>query len=268
MGAAEGVVFRVKKYAIHDGPGIRTTLFLKGCPLACWWCHNPEGQAPEPETIAPVHARAATDENTPGETIGRKMTVAQVLAQIIKDQIFYDESGGGATFSGGEPLMQHEFLAALLDRCSQEEIHTAVDTTGFAPAEIFADTAARADLLLFDLKLMDDTDHRTYTGVSNRQILANLAAAGKNGSRVRIRFPVIPDITDGEDNIRRIAEFIRPLEGIRDIDLLPFHRIADGKYGRLGLKNKMKATQPPSEERMQRVSALFRSYGLNVGPGG
>jgi pyruvate formate lyase activating enzyme len=196
------------------------------------------------------------------------MTVDEVIAQITKDLIFYDESGGGATFSGGEPLMQPDFLAALLDRCHQEQIHTAVDTTGFAPPEVFCDIAARSDLLLFDLKIMDDDAHRAYTGVSNRQILENLRSAAFSGRRLRIRFPVIPGVTDGEDNLRRVAEFLRPLAGLRDIDLLPFHRIADGKYSRLGLQNKMKDTRPPSKGSLARIAARFRSWGFNVSLGG
>jgi pyruvate formate lyase activating enzyme len=266
MGAAEGIVFRIKKYAIHDGPGIRTTIFLKGCPLACWWCHNPEGRSPEPQTI--VRARAAyLAGSAPCETIGRRMTVDQVLAQIVKDLIFYDESGGGATFSGGEPLMQAGFLTALLDRCRAEGIHAAVDTSGYAPADIFNTVAARADLLLFDLKLMDDAAHRACTGVSNRQILENLAAASRAGRRLRIRFPVIPGITDGEDNLERIADFLESLERVRNIDLLPFHRIADGKYSRLGLENRMQATRPPSRDTLAHIGALFRGRNFTVSMG-
>ncbi len=199
MGAGDGIVFRIKKYAIHDGPGIRTTVFLKGCPLACWWCHNPEGQSMEPQPIAPARGGDGAGDPVRGETVGRRMTVAEVIAQVSRDLIFYDESGGGATFSGGEPLMQPEFLAALLDGCRRERVHTAVDTSGYAPGGVFNAIAARADLLLFDLKLMDDAEHRACTGVSNRPILENLAAAARDGRPLRIRFPVIPGISGGVD---------------------------------------------------------------------
>jgi pyruvate formate lyase activating enzyme len=268
MGAGDGIVFRIKKYAIHDGPGIRTTIFLKGCPLACWWCHNPEGRNTEPQIIAPARGRDPSDSTTPPETIGRRMTVDHVMAQIVNDLIFYDESGGGATFSGGEPLMQPGFLADLLDRCRKEQVHTAVDTSGYAPADIFSGIAARADLLLFDLKLMDDAAHRAYTGVSNRPILENLEMAAHGGRPLRIRFPVIPGITDGEDNLRRVADFLDALDRVRNIDLLPFHRIADGKYGRLGLENRMKTTPPPSRDILARIAALFRGRGFSVSVGG
>jgi len=264
----DGIVFRIKKYAIHDGPGIRTTLFLKGCPLSCWWCHNPEGRSPDPQTIAPARRHSPAGHPAAGETIGRRMTVEQVMAQITKDLIFYDESGGGVTFSGGEPLMQPEFLAALLERCRREQIHTAVDTTGHAPTDIFKDIAARADLLLFDLKIMDDDAHRTYTGVSNSRILKNLEAAAGNGCRLRIRFPVIPGITDSDDNLGRIAAFLVPFQRVRDIDLLPFHRIADGKYSRLNMENRMKTTRPPSADTMARIAERFRMEGFNVFSGG
>ena len=268
MGVCDGIVFRVKKYAIHDGPGIRTTVFLKGCPLGCWWCHNPEGQAPEPQSIGRVCAGDRSEASGRSETIGRRMTVDEVIVQIAKDLIFYDESGGGATFSGGEPLMQPDFLAKLLERCRKQAIHSAVDTSGYAPADIFNHIAARSDLILFDLKLMDDGAHRFYTGVSNRPILENLAAAARGGRRLRIRFPVIPGITDRQENLRRMIDFLQPLEGVRDIDLLPFHRIADGKYGRLGLQNRMKSTRPPSRKAMKRIGALFREGGFNVCLGG
>ena len=164
--------------------------------------------------------------------------------------------------------MQPDFLAALLDRCRRERIHTAVDTSGFAPEDTFSDIAARTDLLLFDLKIMDDGAHQRYTGVSNRRILDNLTAAAHAGHRLRIRVPVIPGITDGEDNLCRIADFLQPFEHVRDVDLLPFHRIADGKYSRLGLENRMTATRSPSRDTMKRVARTFKSRGFNVSSGG
>ena len=210
MRPERGVVFNIQKYSISDGPGIRTTVFLKGCPARCWWCHNPESQAPLPETTviasrclgcgecSVVCPRGGGGGYTRGAAAcilcgacveacpsgarhqtGTEMTSAQVLAVVMQDRIFYEESGGGVTFSGGEPLMQFEFLKALLATCREEGIGTAVDTGGFAPLEQLLEVAALADLILYDLKLMDDQRHRAATGLGNRQVLENLAALGR-----------------------------------------------------------------------------------------
>jgi pyruvate formate lyase activating enzyme len=222
-----GLIFDIKKYSIHDGPGIRTTLFLKGCPLACAWCHNPESQSSKPEMIfreqrcircgvcLTACPRRAITWNGDGpltdwaacqpcdacvtacyaearERIGREMTVAQALAEIERDRAFYDESGGGVTFSGGEPLMQSDFLAALLHACKAQDLHTAVDTCGFAAWETLDKVRGEVDLFLYDLKLMDDARHRAFTGVSNAPILANLQALSRLGHNLLIRIPLVP----------------------------------------------------------------------------
>ena len=258
-----GVIFRIKKYALHDGPGIRTTVFLKGCPLRCPWCHNPEGLATEPETMVPV-GQASTS----GEMIGHTVTAGQVMAEIRKDVIFYDESAGGATFSGGEPLMQPLFLAALLDGCRAESIHTTVDTSGFARSETMAAIVKKADLILFDLKLMDDTAHRQYTGVSNDRILKNLAMAAASGTPVRIRVPLIPGITGTQENAEQTAHHIRSLGAVNAIDLLPFHPTADNKYRRLGKANPMAGIPAPTAEAVSAVKTIFQTHGFDVTIGG
>jgi pyruvate formate lyase activating enzyme len=261
--APTGIVFRIKKYAIHDGPGIRTTVFLKGCPLACWWCHNPEGQRLEPQLLKPRDLSGGRS-----QTLGSETTVAAVIAEVEKDLIFYDESGGGVTFSGGEPLMQAGFLKALIEACAERQMHVALDTCGYAPEAEMAAVIERVNLLLFDLKLMDEKAHLHYTGVSNRLILKNFAAACRAGKSVIVRFPLIPGITDGKDNLRAIAEFAGACGGVRQVDILPFHRIADEKYRRLAMENQMKDVGPPSDDRVQAVKRLFESYAFSVKVGG
>jgi pyruvate formate lyase activating enzyme len=202
------------------------------------------------------------------EVVGWTMSVDDVITEIEKDILFYDESGGGVTFSGGEPLMQAIFLQALLRACHEKEIHTTVDTSGYAPVETFALILHLADLILFDLKIMDEEKHRCHTGVSNRDILANLKALCASGTPHRIRFPVIPGITDDEENIRQVAEGVLSLGPAGRIDILPLHRIADEKYRRLDMQNKASHLQPPSPEEMARVFRRFEKYGFDVRIGG
>ena len=263
MSETTGTIFRIKKYALHDGPGIRTTVFLKGCPLSCWWCHNPEGRSPRPQAMRREGEAFARE-----ETIGKIVSPATVMAEVEKDVIFYDDSGGGVTFSGGEPLVQADFLSALLAACRAKEIQTAVDTTGYADPETFARIASKTDLLLFDLKLMDEAQHRKYTGVSNRMILENLKAAVRTAPEVMVRFPVIPGINDGEENLRQTAEFVRALDAGTPLGVLPFHQTADAKYERLGMPNRMHGIAPPTTDRMDAVKGAFEAFGLNVILGG
>ena len=258
-----GIIFKIKKYAIHDGSGIRTTIFLKGCPLDCWWCHNPEGKMPNPQVMK-------TDNSLGGrsEVVGKKMSVDEVIFEIEKDIIFYDESQGGVTFSGGEPLLQAQFLLAMLKACRAKEIHTVVDTSGYAPAEIFVEICNMIDLVLFDLKLMDDEMHRRYTGVSNKTILKNLETLSGFNTPHHIRFPLIPGITDTDENVLSVAEFVRALGSVSRIDILPMHRIADGKYQRLDMQNKMANKQPPSPDEIATKKRQFEELGFSVIIGG
>jgi pyruvate formate lyase activating enzyme len=262
VNSKRGIIFRIKQYAIHDGPGIRTSVFFKGCPLDCWWCHNPEGIRPAPEICRPLENSVRKP-----ETLGKEMTVEQVLAAVEKDTIFFDESGGGVTFSGGEPLMQADFLFALLDACRQRELHTVLDTSGYAPAGIFQKALAKADRILFDLKLMDAAAHKKYTGVSNKLILANFKAAEKSG-KVQVRLPVIPGITDHPDNVDSLAKLAAVSGRIQRFDLLPYHRTAAGKYERLGLENRMDGTPAPAREQLEKLEDRIAAYGFTVRVGG
>jgi pyruvate formate lyase activating enzyme len=298
-----GTVFDIKKFSIHDGPGIRTTVFFKGCPLRCWWCHNPESQAPGPELMIRagrcIQCEACLSACTHGaisrgpdgvstdaakcvacgacaevcyaearQIVGREMTVAQVVAEIERDVPFYDESGGGVTFSGGEPLLQPGFLLALLQACQEREIHTALDTCGFAPWETLDRVREHVDLFLYDLKLMDDDGHLKFTGVSNELILRNLQALSRRGHDVVVRVPVIPGINDDEEHVRQIGTFVACLPRLHRVDLLPYHRAGADKYDRLHKSYRLPETHPPSDSRMAEILRVLEGFGLQVRTGG
>jgi len=259
----QGTVFKIKRYALHDGPGIRTTVFFKGCPLACRWCHNPEGIDPQPRTML---RRTSTGDIQ--ETVGTVTGVDDLIAQIEKDQLFYDESGGGVTFSGGEPLAQPDFLEAMLEACNRRDIHATLDTSGHAPAAVLEQVLPRLQLVLFDLKIMDPDLHRQYAGITNERLLDNLKRIDCSPVPLRIRVPLIPGVTDGEDNLEQIARLSASLASIQGIDLLPFHRIGGGKYGRLGMDDPMVGVNPPSAEQVAAAKDRFESTGLDVSIGG
>ncbi len=276
-----GLVFNLQRYSIHDGPGIRTTVFLKGCPLRCPWCHNPEGQAREPELmLAPALcvrcgacatacpngvARPAADAATHGSAAcahcgvcveacpsgarrlaGTGMSVDEVLEAVEKDRVFYEESGGGVTFSGGEPLMQPEFLRECLTAARERGLHTAVDTCGHAATASLLDVADAADLFLFDLKLMDEARHRELFGVSNRLILENARALSGRGRPIWLRVPLVPGVNDDRENLAATAAFARTLDSVERVNLLPFHRTAREKYLRLGRAGEMNEQPEPA----------------------
>ncbi len=262
----EGLIFDIKHYAIHDGPGIRQTIFFKGCPLTCWWCHNPESQKNEIEYFT-------KERKLDGQTIKRKETIGYTIQPdelfriIQKDTIFFDESGGGVTFSGGEPLMQHDFLKEVAGLCNGAHIHTALDTSGYAPQEVFLPLIPYFDLVLFDLKFIDDEIHQRYTGVSNENILKNLRILEESNAKYRIRFPLIPEITNTPDNLEAIKSFLSKLKRVDGIDILPYHDISKGKYNRFDKTNKMGNIQLTHQE-TDRVKNELSSSGLNVQLGG
>ena len=252
----KGIVFDIKKFAIHDGPGIRSTVFLKGCPLECWWCHNPEGQSLKPEEM---QGRS---------TVGREATVDEILEEIEKDRVFYDQSGGGATFSGGEPLMQHEFLTQLLLECKKNGIHTVLDTSGYAPTEIFTSFINLVDIFFYDLKIIDDKQHLFYTGVSNRLIQDNLKELDKANKKTYIRFLVIPGITDTAENIEATAGVLSSLNNVEEVNLLTYHKLAGEKYKKLGKEYRMGDVNTISKEELEAVKHAFEAYGFKTGIGG
>ena len=261
-----GLIFDVKKCAIHDGPGIRTTVFFKGCPMDCWWCHNPEGKKPEPETLTQKTGgnRSAMTRSESREIFGQTMTVENLIDEIRKDVIFYDQSGGGATFSGGEPMMQVEFLHALLRECKRNGIRTAVDTSGYAPTEDFDKIYDLVDLFLYDLKLMDDEAHRSYTGVSNKLTLENMRALAARGEKIEPRIALIPGITDTGENLEAFARFLEPLEGIRQISLLPYNKLGEDKLRRFNMINRLGKLQTQSRAEMANKARRFESCRLRV----
>ncbi|MBU2649802.1 MAG: glycyl-radical enzyme activating protein [Bacteroidetes bacterium] len=261
----KGLVFDIKHFAIHDGPGLRTTVFLKGCPMKCLWCHNPESQKMIPEE----HEKLLTIEDRVYRekiSTGQWMTPDEVMLEIRKDEVFYNESDGGVTLSGGEPMMQPDFSLELLEMAHSEGFHTAVDTCGYAHPEVFQRFLEHTDLFLFDLKIMDFMTHVRYTGVSNQNILDNLNALRDSGHRVIIRFPVIPGITNTEDNILKIREFLG--KDFTRLDILPYHHMASAKYKRLGLTYALPDLKAPEKNEIESLKVFFSETGINVQTGG
>ncbi len=245
-----GVIFDIKEFAVHDGGGVRTTVFLKGCPMRCLWCHNPEGQSPHPELmeksgcvhcgrcrIPCAHADCAPYQRCLHacpkgllRVAGEIVDAAELAKRLARDKALYDMSGGGITLSGGEVLAQPDFAADLLDRLGAYGIHRAIETAGYAPQEVFRRIAARCDFVYCDLKLVDDALHRQYTGVSNGPILNNIAWLRQSGIPYRLRTPLIPGYTDTEENLSAIRAMTSPGE----VEYLAYNRLAGAKYSQLG----------------------------------
>jgi pyruvate formate lyase activating enzyme len=198
------------------------------------------------------------------QMVGREVTVSEAMAELERDIPFYDQSCGGVTFSGGEPMKQEAFVLALLRACQQKDMHTAVDTCGFVPWETFDRIREHVNLFLYDLKLMDDTQHKKFTGASNKLILENLQSLSQRGHNIVLRLPMVPEITDAEENIRQIGTFAAALPHLSDIDILPYYHTAVEKYNRLGRIYSLPETRPPSDERMEKIRQILREYGLPV----
>ena len=299
----KGLVFDIKKYAIHDGPGNRTTVFFKGCALQCQWCHNPESLKDQAELgfrrgrclrcgqcvdACPSEA-ISLDGDHPvtdieicrlcgqcigvclvgaRQIIGGQMTVGEVMAEVERDVIFYDQSGGGVTFSGGEPLMQPDFLLALLSQSRKQNIHTAVDTSCYAEPEIIDSVAEKADLFLCDLKHMDNEMHERFTGVGNRLILDNIRLISQAGRKIIIRVPIIPGFNDDSANIEATGNFAASLQGVGRIDILTFNRGGTEKSSRLTDEIQSMQVETPDAEQMNSIAESLSKYVFEVNIGG
>lgn len=265
----KGLIFNIKRYAIHDGPGIRVTFFMKGCPLGCWWCHNPEGISPKLQEVERVD-RIGEKQFTVTETVGKYYTAEELLQIVQKDMVFIEESGGGVTFSGGEPLIQAGFLAEALKVFRREGIHTTVDTSGYAQRTVIDKIIPLTDLFLFDIKHLDPEKHKKYTGVSNEIILDNYNYILKKGKNVIIRIPIIPGFNDDNEQLNALRDFVDSQHGtkIQRVDLLPYHKIGSSKYRKFNLEYKMLDVEQPSTGRMRELKAFFAVSGVNIKIGG
>lgn len=265
----KGLIFSVKRYSVHDGPGIRVTFFLKGCPLSCRWCHNPEGILPVPENVMRTDKVGVNEFMVP-ETAGRLYSAEDITGILDKEKIFISQSGGGVTFSGGEPLLQTGFLSEALMACKRRGYHTAVDTSGYADRENYIKILPHTDLFLFDIKHLDDSMHLKYTGVSNELIISNLQLILDRGADVMIRIPVIPGINDDDKHLEMLVNFLagRKEANIRKVNLLPYHRVGASKYKKFNIPYMMDGVEPSSPARMKELKQYFEETGLKVKIGG
>ena len=288
----DGMVFDIEKFAVHDGPGIRTVVFLKGCPLRCVWCHNPESQSAKPEIFfspekcigcgwcfecCPNHCHVmeggvhvfhresctrcgkCTEKCYAGalEKVGKLMSVEAVMAEVLADRLFYENSGGGLTLSGGEPLAQFEFARELLRAAKKERLHTCVETCGFTDFSRLEELLPLVDLWLWDVKATGEELHRRLTGVSDAPILENLRRMDEKGAALILRCPLVPGVNDDETHLRHIAELANTLKSVRRIDLEPYHPLGENKSGRLGRREFFTASFVP-EERMKFYREFLR----------
>ncbi|HEY5561193.1 MAG TPA: glycyl-radical enzyme activating protein [Clostridiaceae bacterium] len=296
----KGRIFDIKFFAIHDGPGIRTTIFLKGCPLKCIWCHNPEGISPKEEIayitkkcvgcgvcfkVCPNGVYGVSEAGTrifqrdkckmclscidscyPQALMlyGKEVTVAEVMEKVLQDSDFYKTSNGGITLSGGEPLTQAEFSAELLKGCIDKGIHTAVDTCGYVRWESFEAVLPYTKMFLYDFKHIDDEAHIKYTGVSNQLIIENLVKLGSRGVPIEIRIPVIPGINDNAEYAKRTGELLGRIPAITAVRLLKYHNLAKSKYISLGKPERMPETSDNQSAKIDEYASFLEQYGLKV----
>lgn len=262
----KGYIFDIKKFAIHDGPGIRTTVFLQGCPLSCWWCHNPESirqyikDSASPKESDQIPIACVSIDNP----LIKTLTADELLIEIQKDIIFYEESGGGVTFSGGEPLVQHQFLKIALEECRKNDIHTVVDTSGYTPYPVFESINDYVDLYLYDLKIVDAADHEKYTGVSNELIINNMKKLVRDGKKLNLRVPLIPGVSDTEYNLTQLTKLIKPYINSVSIDFLPYNKFAESKYSRFNKNPKLGKLEAQSADVLNKIKIDFEEKGFEV----
>lgn len=278
-------IFDIKRFAINDGPGIRTTLFIKGCPLRCVWCHNPEGWTAEPQVLFKqskcIRCGACLEKDftvddcptTAREICGREYSMDELMAEVEKERAVMEDSGGGVTLCGGEPLMHPEGTLEVLRELGRRGFHRTVDTTLYAKPEVVDAVAAECELLLIDLKLMDSEKHRRYTGVGNELILENLRRVAEAGHDFRIRIPLIDGVNADDENIEQTARFLSALYLLPStftIHLLPYHDVGKDKHSRMGsaYNPERLPMAPPSEALLQHCKSLLEAYGLSVVIGG
>ncbi len=299
----QAVIFDIRRFSIHDGPGIRTAVFFKGCPLRCQWCHNPESQSSQPELILRlnrcIHCEACVQSCPNGavtssdgeiltdrekcrvcgacadacfpegrQIVGQVYLPSQVIEIVERDRVFFEQSGGGLTLTGGEPMMQLPFIRLLLHDARQRGLHTVMETCGYASWQAFASILEEVDLFLYDLKLMDDIKHRQFTGVSNQRILENLKQLTARGKMVIVRLPIIPGVNDDAENLAAAGSFIAGLGQVQRVDLLPYHRIAETKYQNLGKEYLLRGLKSPEPKAMEMIASQLREFGLDVSIGG
>ena len=295
MSELTGTIFDIKRFAVHDGPGIRTTVFFKGCPLRCLWCHNPESMKKQKQIVffpskcigcgecvkrcpngaiefTPEGRKYYRDKCTLCGTCveycyaeatvmeGKEVTVEEVIEEVKKDMPFYENSNGGVTLSGGEPTMQPDFCLAILQESKKAGMHTAIDTSGQVKWETFKKILEYVDLVLYDIKHSDPVKHKEYTGVSNETIISNLKKLDELGIPIDIRMPMIPGLNDSEENLTAVAELLKDMKNAQNVKLLPYHRLGEGKYERLGMEYVLKDVEPPDKTRMEHLAGFMRSH--------
>ncbi len=259
----DGFIFDIKRYAVNDGPGIRTTVFFKGCPLRCRWCHNPESQERQQETMT-VKRKLGEKTFNDERKVGYEIDASSLVRQIERDSVFYDESGGGVTFSGGEPLLQPEFLLDCLKQCKERNIQTCVDTAGAVNTEYMDDIINFTDIFLFDVKTADNQAFKEYVGSGYDMVLNTLKIVSEKARRVIVRIPVIPQVNYDEQSMMKIICLLKQYPSIKEVSLLPFHRTGADKYRRLGKTWRMGEEKNLSKTDMIPLNSLFEKHGFTI----